>query len=155
MSWGVPKGTAMMTSQIKSAKSVEDIRGHTRLMVVRVRLRRAQGVLTVNFLARAPGGPKWSRPWNGRPHTDGVVHRRIRMRNPTSDPEEDIRRTVKDPTADREVWLMLGNLLWKNELEHLLLEEAPRGHAMQTAYLLFSTITNVAAAGARLRVFGG
>jgi hypothetical protein len=107
----------------------------------------------------ADAGPrkkaKWSRPWNGRPHTDGVVHRRIRMRNPTSDPEEDIRRTVKDPTADREVWLMLGNLLWKNELEHLLLEEAPRGHAMQTAYLLFSTITNVAAAGARLRVFCG
>jgi hypothetical protein len=98
---------------------------------------------------------KWNRAWNGRPHTEGLVRQRIRRRNRRSDPEEDIRRTVKDPAADREVWLMLGNLLWKDELQRLLLQNVPPGYAMQTAYLLFSTITNVAAAGARLRVFCG
>lgn len=98
---------------------------------------------------------KWSRPWNGRPHTEGLVRQRIRRNNRPSDPEEDIRRTVKDPTADREVWLMLGNLLSRDTLERLLRQEAPPGYAIHTAYLLFSTITNVAAAGARLRVFCG
>jgi hypothetical protein len=43
--------------QITSATSVEEIRGHTRLMAIHLRLRRAQGVLTVNFPALAPGGP--------------------------------------------------------------------------------------------------
>jgi Type III restriction enzyme, res subunit len=96
---------------------------------------------------------KWSRPWNGRPHTVGLVRRRIRRRLP-SDPEEDIRRAVKDPTADREVWLMLGNLLSKNTMERLLRQgDSPPGYAIQAAYLLFSTITNVAAAGARLTAF--
>lgn len=98
---------------------------------------------------------KWSRPWNGRPHTQGFVRGRIRRRNSGSEPEEDIRRTVKDPTADREVWLMLGNLLSKAELKRLLCQRnaPPPGYAIHAAYLLFSTITNVAAAGARLVVF--
>lgn len=97
---------------------------------------------------------KWRRPWNGRPHTEGVVRQRIRKKNRASDPEDDIRRTVKDPTADREVWLMLGNLLSRDALERLLREQnGPPGYAVQTAYLLLSTITNVAAAGARLTVF--
>jgi hypothetical protein len=57
MSWGVLQGTAVMTLQMKSPTSVEEIRGHTRLMAIHLRLRRAQGVLTVNFPALAPGGP--------------------------------------------------------------------------------------------------
>lgn len=101
--------------------------------------------------------PKWSRHWNGRPHTQGSVLQRIRRRNRGSDPEEDIRRTVKDPTADREVWLVLGNLLSKSALEGMLRRGGapPPGYAINAAYLLFSTITNAAAAGARLTVFCG
>jgi hypothetical protein len=98
---------------------------------------------------------KWLRPWSGQPYTEGQVNERILRKNPGSNVEEDIRRTVKDPTADREVWLILGNLLWKEELERLLRKKKPPGYTIQTAYLLFSTITNVAAVGARLRVFCG
>jgi hypothetical protein len=98
---------------------------------------------------------KWDRAWNGRPHTQGLVRLRIRRRNRGSDPEEEIRRMVKDPAADREVWLMLGNLLSKNTLNRLLRQEVPPGYAIHIAYLLFSTISNVAAAGARLRIFCG
>jgi hypothetical protein len=105
----------------------------------------------------AEAGPskriKWSEPWDGQPHTEGIVAERIRRRNRDSDPEDDIRRTVKDPNADREVWLMLGNLLSKETLETLLLKNSPPAYAIQAAYLLFSTITNSAAAGARMRVF--
>jgi hypothetical protein len=98
---------------------------------------------------------KWSQRWDGRPHTNGLVNNRIRRRL-HSDPEQDIRRTVKDPSADREVWIMLGNLLWKEVLEHFLRQkQTPPGFAIQTAYLLLSTINSVAAAGARLRVFCG
>lgn len=94
---------------------------------------------------------KWSQAWDGRPHTEGFVRERIQRRNGRSDLEEDIRRAVKDPHADRGVWLMLGNLLSKNSLETMLSANTPPGYAIQGAYLLFSTITN--AAGARLRVF--
>jgi hypothetical protein len=67
--------------------------------------------------------------------------------------EEAIRRVVKDPSADREVWLMLGNLLSKAELQRQLMSDRPSGPAIQAAYLLSSTISSVAAAGARLTVF--
>jgi len=99
---------------------------------------------------------KWSRPWNGQPHTNGLVNDRIRRRL-NSDPEQDIRRTVKDPSADREVWIMLGKLLSKEVLERALRQEhqPPPGYAIQTSYLLLSTINSVAAAGARLTVFCG
>lgn len=96
---------------------------------------------------------KWRQPWQGRPYTEGLVRQRIRKYNPSSDPEEQVRRTVKDPNADREVWLMLGNLLSGTTLARALRQASPPGYAIQAAYLLFSTITNVAAAGARLRVF--
>jgi superfamily II DNA or RNA helicase len=98
---------------------------------------------------------KWGQVWQAPPHTEGIVHRRIRRRRPGSDPEEDIRRTVKDPSADREVWLMVGNLLRKDALARFLRSNAPPGYAVQAAYLLSSTISNVAAAGARLTMFCG
>jgi hypothetical protein len=105
----------------------------------------------------ADAGPskrtKWSQPWDGQPHTEGPVAERVRWRNRHSDPEDDIRHTVKDPNADREVWLLLGNLLSKTTFETLLLRNSPPAYAIQAAYLLFSTMTNTAAAGARLRVF--
>jgi hypothetical protein len=76
----------------------------------------------------------------------------VRRKNPHSDPRVDIWRAVKDPNADREVWLMLGNLLSKNALEAMLSRNSPPGYAIQAAYLLFSTLTNTAAAGGRLRI---
>ena len=67
--------------------------------------------------------------------------------------EEIIRRTVTNPTADREVWLLLGNLLERAELERELKRNKPSGYAVRAAYLLQSTISNVAAVGARMTVF--
>lgn len=98
---------------------------------------------------------KWAGSWNGSPHTQGMVRQRIRRTSRAGDIEEHIRRVIKDPTSDREVWLIVGNLLRKDHLQRLLSQETPPGYAIHTAYLIFSTITNVAAAGARLRVFCG
>jgi len=96
---------------------------------------------------------KWTTEWNGSPHTVGVVNNRIRKQRTKSKPDDDIRRTTKNPNADREVWLVLGNLLSKGSLEDALLKTSPPAYAIQAAYLLFSTITNTAAAAAKLRVF--
>ena len=80
---------------------------------------------------------KWSQPWDGRPHTDGIVRERVRRKNPHSDPEEDIRRAVKDPNADREVWqTMLGNLLSKNTLQTMLSRNSPPAGYMQFRRLI-------------------
>jgi len=102
--------------------------------------------------ARRLRSAKWLTAWNGRPHTKGSVKKRIR-RGRTGDVEEEIRRVVKDPSADREVWLMLGNLLSKSNMQGQLMSDRPSGPAIQAAYLLSSTISSVAAAGARLTVF--
>jgi hypothetical protein len=96
---------------------------------------------------------KWATAWDGSPHTAGVVNNRIRKQRTTSKAQDDIRRTTKNPNADREVWLVLGNLLSKGALENALLKRSPPAYAVQAAYLLFSTITNTAAAAAKLRVF--
>jgi hypothetical protein len=96
---------------------------------------------------------KWATAWDGSPHTAGVVNERIREQRTKSKPEDDIRRTTKNPNADREVWLVLGNLLSKRTLKNALLKTSPPAYAVQVAYLLFSTITNTAAAAAKLRVF--
>lgn len=98
-------------------------------------------------------GTKWTGAWDGSPHTAGLVKKRIRIRRKNSTPEDDIRRTTRNPNADREVWLVLGNLLSKRTLEEALLKTSPPAYAVQAAYLLFSTITNTAAAAAKLRVF--
>jgi superfamily II DNA or RNA helicase len=97
---------------------------------------------------------KWSGPWTCG-HTTGTVAKRVRRHPSGTDPEDAIRKLVKDPTADREVWIVLGNILSKTALERDLLKDSPKGHSVQAAYLLFSTVTSVAAAGARLTVFCG
>jgi hypothetical protein len=96
---------------------------------------------------------KWQDPWNGLPHTQGAVARRIRVAPRGASVEEEITRVVRDPSADREVWIIVGNLLRRTALSQYLHERNPRGNAVQAAYLLLSTISNTAAAGARLTVF--
>lgn len=96
---------------------------------------------------------KWAKPWNGRPHTDGLIENRVRVRPSKCSIEDLIRRTVRDASADREVWLLLGNMLSKSALESQLKNARPTSNAVQVAYLLHSTLTTVAAAGARLFVF--
>jgi hypothetical protein len=109
----------------------------------------------VSFFAE-PGASKetkWTTAWDGSPHTVGVVSERIRKQRTKSKPEDDISRATKNPNAAHEVWLVLGNLLSKHTLKNALLKTSPPAYAVQAAYLLFSTITNTAAAAAKLRVF--
>jgi hypothetical protein len=64
-----------------------------------------------------------------------------------------VREAIRDPNTDREVWLVLGQILSASRLNRELRRAQPRPSAIQTAYLLLSTSATIASGGARLRVF--
>lgn len=102
--------------------------------------------------SRADRQRKWARRWSSG-QVEGYVARRIRRAQRQASVWEDIRRSIRDPTAEREVWLVLGRILSKARLEEELTKAQPHTAAVQAAYLLFSTLTATASGGARLRVF--
>jgi hypothetical protein len=102
--------------------------------------------------SRADKTRKWGRPWKSG-QVQGYVARRIRLARRRGRVWEETRRVVRDPTGDREVWLVLGRILSKRRFEDELKKPQPQAAAVQAAYLLFSTLTTAAAAGARLRIF--
>lgn len=63
-----------------------------------------------------------------------------------------IRSIIRNPNAQLEVWLFLGRLFSKSAFEEQLKQRKPRAEAEQATYLLFSTMTDVASVGARLRI---
>jgi hypothetical protein len=65
----------------------------------------------------------------------------------------EIQRIIRDPYSNPEVWLFLGRMLSKSAFEKQLTKAKPAAEAQQAAYLLFSTMNDVAAVGGRLRVF--
>ena len=63
-----------------------------------------------------------------------------------------VRSIIRDPNAELEVWLFLGRMLSAKSLEEQLKKKNPDAVAQQAAYLLFSTMNDVASVGARLKV---
>jgi superfamily II DNA or RNA helicase len=92
---------------------------------------------------------KWKSAWSGK---QGVVSSRVRRGNDAEEAWEIIRRTVRDPSAEHEVWLVLGGILSKQRFEKQLNSRRPSTAAVQAAYLLFSTLTTVGLIG-KLRIF--
>lgn len=86
----------------------------------------------------------------------GTVKKRIRDAPPDLNTGlkvwKTIRSIVRDPNAELEVWLFLGRMLSAKSLEEQLRKPKPDAVAQQAAYLLFSTMNDVASVGARLRV---
>ncbi len=95
--------------------------------------------------------PRWDEPWNNR---GSIVTKRIRLgpQNGTKAWQQ-IHSIIRHPLADREVWLFMGQTLSKSKFEKMLSQEKPGAEALQAAYLLFATLSNVASVGAKLRVF--
>jgi superfamily II DNA or RNA helicase len=95
---------------------------------------------------------RWEGPW--RSADSPRVRRRIR-RGPASAEElwSALQRVIRHPLAEREIWLILGRTLSKREFEDRLGRAHPTPEAVQAAFLLHATMTNVQSIGARLRVF--
>lgn len=115
-----------------------------------------QATKNINYLGmfndqKPPGLEKWNGPWRSK---GTRVDDRIRIgAGSGSDLWAEIRSIIRNPWAEREVWLFLGQILSKGQLEEHLASDPPRPEALQAAFLLHATMTNVASVGAKLRVF--
>jgi len=99
---------------------------------------------------------KWGKPWRA-PKVKGFVDSRIlRPARSGVEPEEvwkEIRSLISDPLASREIWLFLGQILSKEQLEDQLGRKEPAAEAVQAAILLHDTMASVGSIDANLRVF--
>ena len=116
-----------------------------------------QATKNINFLGMFNGTvpdklSHWMDPWKGPAGLP--VEKRIRL-GPQDENEawRRIHEIIRHPLAEREVWLFTGQTLSKSRFEKLLGKPHPDAEALQAAYLLFATLTNVASVGAKLRVF--
>jgi len=96
----------------------------------------------------------WNEPWSAASHVTGKVLKRIRRGS--KDPSltwAEINNIIKNPLADREVWIMLGQILSKSEFERNLGSKNPSPVAIQLLYLLQSVMIDVSKVGAKLKIF--
>lgn len=104
-----------------------------------------------------PKARKWhTTKWSGSNSTRGKVSSRVR-RHPNQlttglQMWRHIQKIIRDPNSTLEVWMLLGRLLSKSEIQKQLTASTPKPEARQTAFLLFSVMNDVASVGARLRV---
>jgi len=106
----------------------------------------------ISMYGNIPGSraSKWSGQWNNK----GYSTKRIRKGSPDGKTIlEELKDICKNPISDREIWLFLGNLLSKRELIKEMQKESPAPPAIQTTYLIHSTMTSAQSIGAKLRVF--
>jgi hypothetical protein len=115
-----------------------------------------QAVKNLKFLSvfdesRPDKAHKWhSDPWK----SDGMLVRDRIRRGPRDEHLwNTIKTHIRDQYFDREVWLILGNLFSASEFKQALRIDPPKTEAVQAAYLLLSTRSEVAAIGAKMRVF--
>lgn len=117
----------------------------------------AQATKNINYLGmfnetEPPNLPAWEGGWPDV--LDPKVAKRIRRGSSSAAGAwSQIQSIVHHPWADRQVWLFLGKILSKAQLEAHLGKPEPTPEAVQAAYLLHATMTSVASVGARLRVF--
>jgi superfamily II DNA or RNA helicase len=96
-------------------------------------------------------GTKWRTSWNEVPQ---VVNRRIR-KGPKSPSEawQRIQSLIRDPAANREVWIVVGSTFSREEFRDAANRTKQPAEVIQILYSLQSTWGSVASIGARLRVF--
>ena len=115
---------------------------------------------TLNFFnpLKPPNVKRWHEPWHSNA-VDGVVKSRVRRgdgRVKTSADGErlwgEFERAIRDPNAEREVWLVLGSTLSKKGWETELKKPDPAPEAIQATHLLRSVLASIGGANARLKI---
>jgi superfamily II DNA or RNA helicase len=95
---------------------------------------------------------RWNRAWNGG--EIGRVDRRIRAGEGTAaELWREIQDVIRDPSASREVWLLLGQAFSKAAFEVEQRKENPAPQMIQVIYLLQSSWGAVSAIGARFQIW--
>jgi superfamily II DNA or RNA helicase len=117
------------------------------------------GTLNLFNPVRPPNTPKWHQKWSSDKVT-GSVNSRIRKGGGRSRKSDDLgqrlwqrlENRIRDPNAEREVWLVLGSTLSKNVLEKALRSDDPLPEAIQATHLLQSTLASIGGSNARLKI---
>ena len=94
---------------------------------------------------------KWNNPWDGG--RSRVINERIRRGD--GDGEQiwnNISSILKNPNAEREVWLVMGQSLSKQIFYDALSKRNTPPYAIQAAYLLKSTLSSISTLGGKFRV---
>jgi len=95
---------------------------------------------------------RWNRPWNGGPV--GVVDRRIRAgRGTAAELWSQVQEVIRDPSASREVWLLLGQTFSKAAFEAEQRKTDPAPQMIQVIYLLQSAWGAVSTIGGRFQIW--
>ena len=100
-----------------------------------------------------PNIKNWDKPWSVS-SVEGKIIKRIRIGDGEANGIwEQINNIIKNPLANREVWIMLGQILSKSDFEKYLSCEDPLPEAIQLLYLLQSVMVDVSKVGAKLKIF--
>jgi hypothetical protein len=104
-----------------------------------------------------PKAKDWhTRTWNGANGVSGRVTNRVR-KGPTGSTGTEVwkrlQSIIRDPYGDLQVWLFLGRMLSESNFKAQLTKTTPAAEAQQAAFLLFSTMNDVASVGGRLKVY--
>ena len=127
-----------------------------------------QATKNIKYLGRyvndpPPKAKKWhTASWKanadgkGKVIPTGEVKQRIRLQKGKKqngvETWNQVRSIIRNPNATLEVWLFLGRLLSKSSFEKRIQQNMPDTYVKQTGYLLFSTMNDIAAVGAKLKV---
>ncbi len=98
----------------------------------------------------------WGTPWKAKVSDgEGLVKNRIvrsSLGYSAMQLWQHMHECINNPHCEKEVWLVLGNILSKSEFERELKKVKPRPHVIQAAYLLHATMTDIASVGAKMRI---
>jgi superfamily II DNA or RNA helicase len=96
---------------------------------------------------------RWDGYWTA-PKVEGTVANRVI--SPQGDNAEavweKIKRITQDPNSDKQVWIVLGQILSKNRFLENIVRESPPANSIQALYLIQSTMDSVSSIGAKLKI---
>ena len=116
------------------------------------------GTLSLFNPLRPPNAKRWHQPWSSNA-VDGTVESRVRRggTGPRGNGLGDrlwakMEGRIRVPNVEREVWIILGATLSKKGWEQELRRNDPAPEAIQTTYLIQSTLASIGGANCRLRI---
>ena len=100
-----------------------------------------------------PRGARWTQPWRSRGVSGTATRQRVGAYTSSDEIWRHVRTVIANPSAQREVWLILGRSLSVQALKDEGRRRPPAAEAIQVYSLLQTTWGAVSQLGARLRVF--
>jgi hypothetical protein len=108
--------------------------------------------LTINNDSAPSNLHRWDKSWNGG--KIGTVDERIILGNGNGKALwTDVQALLRNPTTEREVWILLGNTLSRADFDKERKKKDPSPETIQILFLLHSTWCAVNSVGATFKVF--